>query len=197
MVAVNSNHHSLFQLKESEWFVRDTISNNLIHIKGSTVEKQVLALQSKGDNLLHHQNFEIIFFCIFFFNSFLFPFLVSESGVMSLRWHEQPVQWADNLPKTFHFALTKRILKSLFNWKGTRETLDLTYFCQTFISNGEANKIMSLPLKNPGLTGISRAQASPPSLQFNWMAILVETLINICFLLIVRPTITWEGTEIK
>lgn len=49
--------------------------------------------------------------------------------------------------------------------------------------------------ENIELTGISTAQASPPSLQLSWIAILVQTLINICFLLMVRPTITWEGTK--
>lgn len=40
------------------------------------------------------------------------------------------------------------------------------------------------------LTGISTAQASPPSLTLIWMPILVQTLINICFFEMVRPTIT-------
>lgn len=44
------------------------------------------------------------------------------------------------------------------------------------------------------LTGISRAQTSPPNLQFNWMPIFVDTDINICFFDKVLLTITWDGT---
>jgi len=47
------------------------------------------------------------------------------------------------------------------------------------------------------LTGISRPQTSPPSLQFNWMQILVATDINICFLANVRANTTWLGTGHK
>ena len=46
-------------------------------------------------------------------------------------------------------------------------------------------------------TGISKAQTSPPNLTFSWIPILVATLINICFLDIVRLTITWDGTKNK
>ena len=45
------------------------------------------------------------------------------------------------------------------------------------------------------LTGISSAHSSPPSLQLSCRATLVVTLIIVCFLLSVRPSRHWEGTE--
>lgn len=53
----------------------------------------------------------------------------------------------------------------------------------------------TLPYSQTGLTGISRAHSSPPSLQLICMATLVTTLISCCFFWRVLARMHWEGTE--
>lgn len=69
-------------------------------------------------------NQNVIIFCtinlgvmLFACCSFQFFFPVDESGAMSLKWHELPVQKADILPKHAYLAFRQ----NLFNCKGTRK----------------------------------------------------------------------------
>ena len=60
-------------------------------------------------------------------------------------------------------------------------------------SQGKLFEVITIAVRQ--LTGISRVQTSPPSLQFNCMATFVATDIIICFFANVLETITWLGTK--
>lgn len=65
------------------------------------------------------------------------------------------------------------------------------YKQSVYIGSVYIHKLCTRPLP---LTGMSRHQTSPPSLQLSWMAIFVATDINICFFDRVLWTTHWLGT---
>lgn len=65
------------------------------------------------------------------------------------------------------------------------------YKQSVYVGSVYIHKLSTRPLP---LTGMSRHQTSPPSLQLSWMAIFVATDINICFFDRVLWTTHWLGT---